>query len=314
MSEDRMTDRINDKILAVDHLTMRFGGIVAVNDLSFEAGQRRITALIGPNGAGKTTVFNCITGFYKPTGGTMRLRHEGTGDIALERLQSSTTDGHAVMRRLQIRERGVAFFAGSGGGTVNPDFVQRIAQGDRGNEQNSPRTVLNTFYFKPPFRAPADREEIYLTGLLSTKVTPGNYPGDMTPSNNWPGVAPGRQGVINALAPKYMNQADFANINPKVPLLWLRGANDQIVSDTSVFDLGFLGQLGAVPDWPGAEVYPPQPMVTQTRTVLSLYQANGGQYREVVLPDCGHSPHIEKSREVYELVHSFLLSSDEKYE
>ncbi len=205
-------------------------------------------------------------------------------------------------------------FAGSGGGTANPDFVQRIAQGDRGSEQFSPRTVMNTFYFKPPFRAPADREEIYLTGLLSTKVNPGNYPGDMTSSNNWPGVAPGRQGVNNALAPKYMNQADFANIDPKVPLLWLRGANDQIVSDTSVFDFGFLGQLGAVPDWPGAEVYPPQPMVTQTRTVLSLYQANGGQYREVVLPDCGHSPHIEKLGTVYELVHSFLLSSDEKYE
>ncbi|TMC15840.1 MAG: alpha/beta hydrolase [Chloroflexi bacterium] len=185
-------------------------------------------------------------------------------------------------------------FAGSGGGTVNPDFVQRIAQGDRGDEQNSPRTVMNTFYFKP--------------------VNPGNYPGDMTTSNNWPGVAPGRQGVNNALAPKFMNQADFANIDPKVPVLWLRGANDQIVSDTSFFDLGFLGQLGAVPDWPGAEVYPPQPMVTQTRTVLSLYQANGGQYREVVLPDCGHSPHIEKSREVYELVHSFLLSCDKRYE
>jgi pimeloyl-ACP methyl ester carboxylesterase len=199
-------------------------------------------------------------------------------------------------------------FAGSGGGTVNPDFVQRIARGDRENEQNSPRTVMNTFYFKPPFRAPADREEIYLTGLLSTKATPGNYPGDMTPSNNWPGVAPGRQGVNNALAPKYMNQADFANINPKVPVLWLRGANDQIVSDTSVFDLGFLGQLGAVPDWPGAEVYPPQPMVTQTRTVLSLYQANGGQYREVVLPDCGHSPHIEKPGEMLKLFTEFIDS------
>ena len=57
-------------ILTVDHLTMRFGGIVAVNDLSFDAERRKITALIGPNGAGKTTVFNCITGFYKPTGGS----------------------------------------------------------------------------------------------------------------------------------------------------------------------------------------------------------------------------------------------------
>ena len=59
-----------DIILAVDHLSMRFGGIVAVNDLSFDAERRKITALIGPNGAGKTTVFNCITGFYKPSAGT----------------------------------------------------------------------------------------------------------------------------------------------------------------------------------------------------------------------------------------------------
>ena len=75
-----------DNILSVDHLTMRFGGIVAVNDLSFAAGRRKVTALIGPNGAGKTTVFNCVTGFYKPTGGTMRLTHEGGNAIALERL------------------------------------------------------------------------------------------------------------------------------------------------------------------------------------------------------------------------------------
>jgi branched-chain amino acid transport system ATP-binding protein len=75
-----------DCILTVDHLSMRFGGIVAVNDLSFDAERRRITALIGPNGAGKTTVFNCITGFYKPTGGAMRLTHDTGKEIQLERL------------------------------------------------------------------------------------------------------------------------------------------------------------------------------------------------------------------------------------
>ena len=75
-----------ENILTVDHLSMRFGGIVAVNDLSFAAERRNITALIGPNGAGKTTVFNCITGFYKPTSGTMRLAHEDGRVIQLERL------------------------------------------------------------------------------------------------------------------------------------------------------------------------------------------------------------------------------------
>jgi branched-chain amino acid transport system ATP-binding protein len=74
-----------DHILSVDRLSMRFGGIVAVNELSFEAARKKITALIGPNGAGKTTVFNCITGFYKPTGGTMRLASDN-GPIALELL------------------------------------------------------------------------------------------------------------------------------------------------------------------------------------------------------------------------------------
>jgi branched-chain amino acid transport system ATP-binding protein len=76
-----------DSLLSVDRLSMRFGGIVAVNELSFNADRRKITALIGPNGAGKTTVFNCITGFYKPTGGTMRLAPENGSEIALEQLK-----------------------------------------------------------------------------------------------------------------------------------------------------------------------------------------------------------------------------------
>ena len=201
-------------------------------------------------------------------------------------------------------------FAGSGGGTANPDFVQRIKQGDRGNEQFSPRTVMNNFYFKPPFRVAPDREEIYVTSLVSCKVAEGIYPGDMTPSENWPNIAPGTQGPNNALSPKYMNQAAFATISHKPPVVWVRGADDQIVSDTSFFDFGFLGQVGAVPGWPGVEVYPPQPMITQIRTVMNNYQANGGHYREVVLPDCGHSPHIEKQATVYELVHTFIQEHD----
>jgi branched-chain amino acid transport system ATP-binding protein len=64
-----------EPLLTVEHLSMRFGGLVAVNDLSFMAGRGEITALIGPNGAGKTTVFNCVTGFYKPTEGRVALVH-----------------------------------------------------------------------------------------------------------------------------------------------------------------------------------------------------------------------------------------------
>ena len=66
-----------EPLLVVENLTMRFGGLVAVNSLSFSVGRSDITALIGPNGAGKTTVFNCVTGFYKPTEGRLALAREG---------------------------------------------------------------------------------------------------------------------------------------------------------------------------------------------------------------------------------------------
>ena len=68
---------MSDALLRVEHLTMRFGGLVAVNGLTFTAHRGDITALIGPNGAGKTTVFNCITGFYKPSEGRIALGHGG---------------------------------------------------------------------------------------------------------------------------------------------------------------------------------------------------------------------------------------------
>jgi branched-chain amino acid transport system ATP-binding protein len=89
----------SDCILTVDRLSMRFGGIVAVNDLSFDAGRRKITALIGPNGAGKTTVFNCITGFYKPSSGTMRLTHDTGKEIQLERLNDFRISKQAKVAR-----------------------------------------------------------------------------------------------------------------------------------------------------------------------------------------------------------------------
>ena len=73
-------------LLTVEHMTMRFGGLVAVDDLSFEAKTREITAIIGPNGAGKTTVFNCLTGFYRPTIGRLTLHHP-RGPILLEQME-----------------------------------------------------------------------------------------------------------------------------------------------------------------------------------------------------------------------------------
>ncbi|HEY7127390.1 MAG TPA: alpha/beta hydrolase [Ktedonobacterales bacterium] len=189
-------------------------------------------------------------------------------------------------------------FAGSGGGTANPDFVKRLLEQDRGSDSpNSPRNVMNAFYFKPPFKATPEREEAFVSSMLSTKCDEGNYPGDMTPSGNWPNVAPGTKGILNTMAPNHCNLSAFAELRSGPPVLWVHGADDQIVSDLSLFDFGTLGQLGAVPGWPGAEAFPPQPMWAQTRAVFEHYQSHGGSYREVVLAETGHSPHIERPTE-----------------
>ncbi len=84
-------------LLTVEHLTMRFGGLVAVDNVSFEAADRQITAIIGPNGAGKTTVFNCLTGFYKPTVGRLTLQHPRKGTFLLERM-----DGYRIPQQADV--------------------------------------------------------------------------------------------------------------------------------------------------------------------------------------------------------------------
>lgn len=189
-------------------------------------------------------------------------------------------------------------FAGTGGGSVNPEFVRRLASGDRGqDDQTSPRNVLRSTYVADPASLGAD-EEALLDSMLSTAVGTGNYPGDGAESPNWPGSAPGTRGVLNAISPRWFRTAeDLVAIDGKPPVLWVRGDADVIVSDTSLFDLAYLGKLGAVPGWPGDDECPPQPMVAQTRAVLDRYAAAGGSYTEVVYGGCGHSPHIERPAE-----------------
>lgn len=198
-------------------------------------------------------------------------------------------------------------FAGSGGGGANPQFVELLKAKDTGSDQPvSPRNVMNGFYWKPPFRPAPELEERYLAGLLDTVVGPGNYPGNSTPSANWPNVAPGTGGMNNALSPKYLDQSGIVDLRVKPPILWIRGADDQIVSDASMFDMGTLGQFGLVPGWPGVDVFPPQPMVGQTRAVFDRYAAAGGRVRELVFENCGHGPHIEKHDEFVRALTGFL--------
>jgi pimeloyl-ACP methyl ester carboxylesterase len=197
-------------------------------------------------------------------------------------------------------------FAGSGGGTANPELVRRIAAGDRsGDDAVSPRRVLTTLYGQPPFDLSAAAEDALVEAMLEMAIGDDHYPGDLVTSAHWPGVAPGERGVNNAISPKYCDLSGFAEISGGPDVLWIRGDADQIVADTSLVDLGHLGALGAVPGWPGPDVYPAQPMVAQMRALLGRYRAGGGRYTEQVL-QCGHSPHLERPREFQSLVTQFL--------
>lgn len=88
-------------VLCVEHLTIRFGGLTAIDDLSFQAAPGNITALIGPNGAGKTTAFNCITGFYKPDVGRMSFNHPNGNTHYLERMDGFRIAQAGVVRSFQ---------------------------------------------------------------------------------------------------------------------------------------------------------------------------------------------------------------------
>ncbi|TXJ06419.1 MAG: alpha/beta hydrolase [Aeromicrobium sp.] len=195
---------------------------------------------------------------------------------------------------------------GTGGGTANPEFVAALSSGDDSDSPNTARNVMNGFYFADGFKA--DLEQTYVESMLSTVVGDDNYPGDFVASENWPGMAAGTRGVLNTMAPQYHNVSGIVDLENKPPVLWIHGAKDAIVSDESGFDLATLGKLGVVPGWPGADVAPPQPMVSQTRAVLEAYGAAGGKFTEVVL-DCGHSPQVERPEEFAAAISKHLSES-----
>lgn len=194
-------------------------------------------------------------------------------------------------------------FAGTGAGTAAPDFVRRLAERDATSDdsQSAPRTVLMT-YFGPGRNAAAVDEGFLVGELLKTTVGDDNYPGDAAASQNWPSIGPGTRGIMNAMSPKFFNTSALGDVQDGVPITWLRASEDQVVSDRSMFDLATLGEIGAVPGWPGAEVMPPQPMESQLRAVLDRYQANGGSYEEIVLDGVGHGIPLEAPQAVADAI------------
>ncbi|MBX2804187.1 MAG: alpha/beta hydrolase [Myxococcales bacterium] len=192
---------------------------------------------------------------------------------------------------------------------VNPDFVALLQAGETGAEDPmAPRNVFRAFYVTPPLMH--EREDALVASMLTTRVGDAFYPGTSVPSENWPGAAPGEQGILAAFNRKNFDASGIADIEPKPPVLWVRGDGDQIVADEAMFDLAALGKMGAIPGYPGVEVCPPQPMIAQTRAVLERYAAKGGSYREVVLEGTAHSPFLEKPDDFAAELHAHLQTSE----
>jgi|GEM_PF-50174 pimeloyl-ACP methyl ester carboxylesterase len=201
-------------------------------------------------------------------------------------------------------------FAGSGAGLVSPQVYAHYAAGDTtAASPFSPRSILRQFYVKPSFHLTRKREDALVEQMLMMTIGGAYYPGDSVSSPNWPFVAPGVYGPNNAVSPKYLNQRCLGEIENGPPILWIRGADDQVVSDASPLDLAVLGKLGILPGWPGDRVYPPQPMLAQLRAVLDQYASRGGCYQEEVLMNCGHSPHIERLAACSTLLTEFLRAA-----
>lgn len=185
-------------------------------------------------------------------------------------------------------------YAGTGGGLVNRSFVEnlRTENTDLSDAASAPNVLKGLF--APDFTLEDSYKDLFVEAMFQMSLGDDFYPGASEPVTEWPFLGPGKTGIGNTMSPKYVNLTKIKDLSVKPPIIWFRGAKDQIVSDQSFADVGYLGQLGILPGWPGLEVYPPQPMVAQTRDILSTYEAQGGRFEEVVFEHSGHSPQIEE--------------------
>ncbi len=193
----------------------------------------------------------------------------------------------------------------SGGGCANPQLVWALSHHSR----LLLRSALNHLYFQPPFRMKSQWEDRLIDSIARTRIGPDQYPGNYRLVPQWPFVAAGDRGILNAISPLYGDVSALAHIHHKPPILWIRGSNDLVVSDHSLLEFGELGEHGMIPRLPGELAVQPQPMVTQTRHVLDMYQKNAGSYQELVLPG-GHAFFLESPQLFLPALCTFLLGED----
>jgi len=202
-------------------------------------------------------------------------------------------------------------FAGSGGGLLNPVLIQGLLDGDHGTEAPfSPRNVLRLLVWGSPHIP--DREDDLLEAMFQVHIGDRDLPGDKEASPNWPYVKPGKWGATNAMSPKYAGDLveRILAAKHKANVLWIYGDEDVAVSNSAASDPGTWGPTGRLPGFPGADKYPPQPMMEQIRTLLDAYAGCGGYCEEVAVMGSGHVPFITHQEEFNRVFHTFLERVD----
>ena len=198
-------------------------------------------------------------------------------------------------------------YAGSGGGLLNRDLIRNISEGNRtADSPFTPRSVLRLLVWGPPFIP--EREDTLLEATMQVHLGDRDLPGDHESSTNWPYFSPGKWGATNAMSPKYAGDLvdRILAAEPKPKVLWIYGADDVAVSNNAASDPATRGQAGLLEGYPGAELYPHQPMMKQIRKVLDDYTARGGEYEEVAINDSGHAPFMSHPDEFNRAFHNHL--------
>ncbi|MDO4753714.1 MAG: alpha/beta hydrolase [Bacillota bacterium] len=188
----------------------------------------------------------------------------------------------------------------SGAACANPQMVEAVLNGNR----EVLGAAIDATYVAQGYVLPSDVREKCINGILKCKVGLDMFQGDVSQADVWPFVAAGTKGVANTMAAPYCNLSALAKIEHRIPILWIYGDMDLIVSDECFGDFAVLGGNGMIPGYPGEEIFPKQPMVSQTRYVLEQYRANGGLYKEVMVPGAGHGVMLDHEEQ-------FIFALDE---